>query len=661
MLRLIPFLLLLLSLSAQSQNDTLFYSVVAAGNIKGFNKVWKHTDGSFEEWYQFNDRGRGDSIRTIYREDAEGFPLHIKAGGVDYMKNRVSEEFSFADGKARWKNSSEDEEMPVAEKAFFMPLKTAAGHLVKALQRHNNKLKLLPFGELEMTVLQTQEVKHGSETQKVSLVQLKGLGYTPSYSWIDADGVDFAQVNEWQSVIRRGYEGAIDELLQVQQKHEAKFYTDLAATLPQPLPASVLLKNVALFDSKSARVMPARDVLIENGVIKTIAAGNTIKRAVAQVIDGSGKTALPGLWDMHTHMSGDLEGILNIAAGVSHVRDMGNGEGLLTRAGRFREGTIIGPRVEIMSGFIDAKDPMAAPTGTLINSVEEGKKAIRDYAAKGYQQIKLYSSIKPSWVKPLADEAHRFGLRVCGHIPAFMTATTAIQNGYDEITHLNMLALNFFGDTIDTRDPRRFSVPAKHTASLNLQGTEMKKFIQLLKQKNIAVDPTLIVFEDLFTARDKVVAPKFVPIANRFPATMQRYIKAGGGGLPVPDGLDETYKKSFAAFLAITKLLYDNGIHIFAGTDDIPGFGLHRELELYVQAGIPAAKVLQMATWNAAVYTGKSADYGDIAVGKKTDLILVDGNPTNNISNIRNTRLVIANGRSYDPALLYKAISVKPL
>jgi hypothetical protein len=150
---------------------------------------------------------------------------------------------------------------------------------------------------------------------------------------------------------------------------------------------------------------------------------------------------------------------------------------LLTRAKQFREGTIIGPRVEIMSGFIDGKDPMAAPTGTLIGSVEEGKKAIQDYAAKGYQQIKLYSSIKPSWVKPLADEAHRLGLRVCGHIPAFMTATTAIQNGYDEITHLNMLALNFFGDTIDTRDPRRFSVPAQRTASLDLQGSEMKKFI----------------------------------------------------------------------------------------------------------------------------------------------------------------------------------------
>jgi hypothetical protein len=113
------FAFLLFSLKAASQTDTIVYSVVAAGNVKGFSKTWKNSDGSFEEWYQFNDRGRGDSMRTVYREDAEGFPLYIKAGGVDYMKNPFSEEFSFANGKARWRNSAEDEETEVAEKGVL--------------------------------------------------------------------------------------------------------------------------------------------------------------------------------------------------------------------------------------------------------------------------------------------------------------------------------------------------------------------------------------------------------------------------------------------------------------------------------------------------------------------------------------------------------------
>lgn len=653
---------LLFGLKAFPQADTLVYSVVSsAGEIKGFNKVWKKSHDAYEEWYQFNDRGRGDSIRTSYREDSEGFPLYIKASGVDYMKNPVAEEFSFANGKARWKNSAEEEEQPVNGKAFYTGLKAWGGHLLKALKANNNKLKLLPFGEVEMRTVATHQLKGEGKIRNVTLLEIKGFGYMPSYSWVSENGEDFANVSEWNSTILKGYEPAIAQLLAIQKKQQAFFHQRLAQTLPQKMEGSLLITNVAVFDAKEARLLSPKDVLIQDGSIKRTAAANSLKAPGARMIDGKGKTLLPGLWDMHTHMSNDLDGLLQLAAGVTHVRDMGNGEGLLQRAKQFRDKTVIGPRVEIMSGFIDAVDPMAAPTGKLINNVEEGKKAIRDFATKGYQQIKLYSSIKPEWVQPLAEEAHRLGLRVCGHIPAFMTATKAIQNGYDEITHLNMLALNFFGDTIDTRIPLRFSVPAQRTATLDLQGKEMAAFIRLLKEKNIAVDPTLIVFEGLFTARDKIVEPKFVPIAHRFPATMQRYIKAGGGGLPVPEGMDGTYKQSFDVFLQITKRLYEQGIRILPGTDDIPGFGLHRELELYVKAGIPVEKVLQLATLGCAEYTGKSGEYGQIATGRKADLILIEGNPVKDIGSIRNTTLVITNGMMYHPAALYQAISVKPM
>ena len=276
-----------------------------------------------------------------------------------------------------------------------------------------------------------------------------------------------------------------------------------------------------------------------------------------------------------------------------------------------------------------------------------------------YQQIKLYSSIKPEWVKPLIDEAKHYNLRVCGHIPAFMTATQAINAGYDEITHMNMLALNFFGDTVDTRSPLRFSLPAQKAAYLNLNGAEMKKFIQLLKKKNITVDPTLVVFEGLFTARDKVVESKFKTIIDQFPLQWQRNIRAGGGGIPVPEGMDETYLRSYDIFLKITKLLYDNGIRILPGTDGLAGFDLHRELELYVKAGIPANKVLQLATYGTARYTGKDKNLGSIEKNKVADFILVEGDPVENISNIRKTKLVITQGKIYDPVKLYNSISIK--
>jgi predicted amidohydrolase YtcJ len=225
---------------------------------------------------------------------------------------------------------------------------------------------------------------------------------------------------------------------------------------------------------------------------------------------------------------------------------------------------------------------------------------------------------------------------------------------------MNMLALNFFGDTVDTRSTLRFSLPAAKTASLDLEGDEMKAFIQLLKTKEITVDPTLSVFESMFTARDGAMEDKYKTIVTRLPIQLQRVIRAGGGGVPVPDGMSDTYIKSFDAFLKITKMLYDNGIRIVPGTDGMAGFDLHRELELYVKAGIPSAKVLQLATLGTASYTGKANECGSILPGKKADMILVEGNPVEAISNIRNTAWVIKDGILYNPAVLYKAIAIQP-
>ena len=645
---------------ASFAQDTVTLSIVYSGVVKGFDKEWKNRDGTWGAWYQFNDRGRGDSMRTIFREDEEGFPTYIKAAGKDYFKNDVFEEFSLENGIAKWKNKAEDEQKTITGKAFYSGLVSGGGHLIKAIKAHGNKLKMIPFGEAEIKVLQKHTIGSSGKEKTVYLVQTTGFGLTPNYSWIDEKDQSFAYVSDWSSSILQGYEKHIDELLLIQKKHEGKFFNNLAATLPQKGPEWMLIKDVSLFDAVQAKTIPHRDVLVHNGIIQKIGAANSIKNAAAKVIDGKGKTIMPGLWDMHVHFSQPVDGMLHMAAGVTHVRDMGSSDNLLVLMKDISEGKIIGPGIEIMSGFIDGAGPLAAPTGKLINNVEEGKKAIREFAKAGYQQIKLYSSIKPEWVKPLIDEAKVNGLRVAGHIPAFMTATQAINAGYNEVTHANMLLLNFFGDTVDTRSPLRFTLPAEKAASLDLNSDAVKEFISLLKRKNVAVDPTVGIFESMFTARDKQIDRGMLPIVDHLPLNWQRNIRAGGGGLPVSEGMDETYRRSYEVILKLTKLLYDNGIPILAGTDDLPGFSLHRELELYVQAGIPANKVLQLATLGAAQYAGKQKEYGSISVGKKADFVLVDGDPVKDISVLRKARLVVSGGKVYDPAKLYAAISIKP-
>jgi imidazolonepropionase-like amidohydrolase len=312
----------------------------------------------------------------------------------------------------------------------------------------------------------------------------------------------------------------------------------------------------------------------------------------------------------------------------------------------------------VAAGFIDGPGPYAGPTKALADTVEGGIAWIDRYAKLGYPQIKLYSSLKPELVAPLAAEAHHRGMRVSGHIPAFMTAEQAVRDGYDEIQHVNMLFLNFWADTVkDTRTPLRFTAVAEKAADLDLGSERVKAFVRLLKERGTVVDPTVSIFESMFTDRAGAIGPGYAAVADRLPVDVRRSLL--GGGLPVPDGMDQRYRDSFRATLRMVKLLHDSGVPIVAGTDALAGFALHRELELYVEAGIPAAEVLRIATIGAARVMKRDAELGSVTVGKKADLVLVSGDPTRRISDVRNTALVVKDGAVYDLAVVRKALGIK--
>ena len=276
------------------------------------------------------------------------------------------------------------------------------------------------------------------------------------------------------------------------------------------------------------------------------------------------------------------------------------------------------------------------------------------YAKLGYQQIKLYSSIDPKWVAPLAARAHSLGMRVCGHIPAFMTAEQAVNAGYNEITHINMVMLNFQGDTIDTRTMRRFSAVGERAMKLDLNSDEVQSFIRLLQQKHISLDPTMNIFAGMFTVFPGDTDASIKPIANWMPADQRATITAQSSFAPVAEKAD--YVASFDRMMQILRKLYDSGILIVSGTDGGEAFALEHELELYVQAGIPSLNALQCATFNAAKDCGLLSEYGTISEGKRADLILIDGNPASAISDIRRVELVIKNNFEFYPKKLFGSI-----
>src|SRR5262249_2959905 len=153
------------------------------------------------------------------------------------------------------------------------------------------------------------------------------------------------------------------------------------------------------------------------------------------------------------------------------------------------------------------------------------------------------------------------------------------------------------------------------------------------------LDPTVSVFEEMFTSRTGEVSPVLAPVADRLPPQVRR--GALSGGLPVPDGMDKRYRDSFSKMLELVALLYREGIQIVAGTDGFAGFTLDRELENYVRAGIPAPVVLRIATLDAARVMHRDVQLGTVEPGKLADFILVDGDPTKSISDIRKVRTVV--------------------
>jgi hypothetical protein len=294
-----------------------------------------------------------------------------------------------------------------------------------------------------------------------------------------------------------------------------------------------------------------------------------------------------------------------------------------------------------------------------VDTEAEARAAVDNYARLGYDGIKIYSSIKPELVPTIIKLAHAKGLRVSGHVPAFMTAQQFVEDGADEIQHINFIFLNFFFDDVkDTRTPQRFIAVAERAATLDLNSQRVRSFVRLLKDHNTVVDPTLTAFETLFTDRPGKVSASFAAIADRMPPQVRRNFLAGG--LPVPEGKDALYRESQRATLRMTKLLYDSGITIVAGTDDLAGFTLHRELELYAQAGITPPEVLRIATLGAARVAHKDQELGSIAPGKLADMVLIEGDPAKRIGDVRHTSLVIKDGVFYEPASLYKALGIKP-
>ncbi len=649
-------LILLYSQFLSAQTDTANYVVVSHGKVKGVQTVWKTSPKTYNYFYSYNDRGRGDSIATILKTNSSGNIISVNTNGVSYDKNSYAETFNVQDDSAVWIING------IRKAATFENKFYSVGDggpammellLKYLLQQPNRSASILPDGVAHAGEPLSKTISINNKPLNLKLYPVYfDPSPTPQYIWFDDSLNFFAAASAWFSTVKKGYESWTDSLFTWQELAGEGYYESQENANSKPQPSYILFRHANLFESSTATVKKNVDVEVRDGKINAIYPSQKAAVKADTVIDCTGKFLMPGLWDMHAHYNKE-EGVMYMAGGVTHVRDMGNEKILLTYKKEIAGNKMLGPDLSYLSGFIDKEDPFQGPTGTIISSLDEGIKAIDDYHALGYQQIKLYSAIKPDWVAPMAAHAHSLGMRVCGHIPSFMTAEQAINAGYNEITHMNFIFLNFMGDTIDTRTPARFRLVGENAGKLDLNSKEVKDFIALMKEKHISLDPTLNVWQGMFDEFKGDTSNYLKPVVNWLPDAWKTDL-----AIQTPFGDDSNkadYKAAFANMMKMLKLLYDNGILLVAGTDGGEALAVHHELELYVQAGIPSNEVLKIATYNAALDCNLQDKYGSVMIGKDADLILVDGNPVYNISDIRKVQLVIKNNRMYQPKQLLQS------
>lgn len=660
LLRLLLALSSMVSAVVFANNTSITNLVYSEKGLAGKQIMTKVSDTQYHGSLDLRWNNRVFKVDEKIKLNEKGQVLSFISTGISPFGAAIAESFKWQDGIASWESNKEDGRVKSTGERFYLPVNSAVvaeNLMVQAMLKNiGNSIELLPSGTARLTELKTVKLSADSGSEQVTLYAISGLGFTPDFSWYDSQGNFFAKDHSgFMKVIREGFTlDDFEKLKVIQNSAEQEYLEGVASKLSHSY-TSLLIKNAQVVDVINSVVLKNTDVLFKNGKVSQVAKNINVPESTA-TIDGSGKTLIPGLWDMHGHLSkGD--GLLNMAAGVTNVRDVGNSHDNIMEIERlFNTNQVIGNRV-FRAGFFDQMSEFSA--GLSVKSLAEAHEKIDWFADNGYIQIKLYSSIDPTWVEPIAKHAHRRGMRLSGHIPAFMTAEQAVKAGYDEIQHINMLFLNFLAGTeVDTRQQLRFTLIGEKAGDVDINSKEFNDFIQLLADNQIVIDPTVSTFRSLLLKERKKIDPEFLAVAEHLPPNVLRQLK--GAEMNVTDDLKDNYQAGADAMSALLKKLYDKGVPIVPGTDNIAGFTLHRELELYADAGIPEMDVLKIASINSARLVGAAHYLGSITEGKSADVILIDGDPLKDMSVLRKTSLVIKDNHFYKPEELYKILGVKP-
>lgn len=636
------------------------YTISSAAGKHGDVWSWTMADGKIAYRMSMSLRGWITETDQQVRIGPDGRPTLIQVRGYTDQGD-ASEEFT-VDGKgmARWKTAVDEGSAPIGTKRYsnyggpWLASEMDIAALVKAGPKG---IDLLPGGHASLTIGKATQIDGPNGPKTVKLAFVNGVGFSPWAVWLDGNNRYFGNAGG-MSLLPAGYEKAAPKLKDIQDAATAAMVRDVAHRFLAPTNRTpTLVDNVLLFDSVAGTYLPGQSVLIADGKIKAVGAAGELKpEAGTTVIDGRGKTLLPGLWDSHLHVGGDDWNLLqNVATGITNYRSPGSEiPDALSLMKRRAAGDLLAPDGKV-AVIIDRKDPLAAQGSLTVSSEQEAIAAVRKIKDAGLWGAKFYTSMTPAWIAPAAAEAHRLGLHVNGHVPAGMRPLDVVRAGYDEVTHINFIMMQAMPQAIvdKANTAARLEGPAKYGKDVDLDSPEMQAFYKELSERKTIVDPTLSVWEPALTSDGSAITPAYAPYADIAPPAAARSWRIGG--YPLFDGLTRAdFRASFAKMVGLVGKLQKAGVRILAGTDG-SGLELVRELELYQKAGLTNAEALQTATILPAQVTGMDDRLGSIRPGKTASLILVEGDASQDLANLRHIQTVFLDGYRLDGAELRKA------
>ena len=431
---------------------------------------------------------------------------------------------------------------------------------------------------------------------------------------------------------------------------------------------TVALTHVRIIDGTGVAARENQTLVIRDGRIAALGDAASIEvPAGAQLLDLTGKSVIPGLVMLHEHLyyptgPGVYANLsesftrLYLAGGVTSMRTGGNMNGY----GELDIGRAI-DRGEKPGPWIDATAPYLQGPGLGIGQLHElknpddARRMVNFWADAGATSFKAYMNITLDELRAAVEEAHKRGLKVTGHLCS-VTYREAAEAGIDNLEHGFFVATDFVPEKQPDICPGQ-SAGMTALAALDTGGAQFKALVEELVEHNVALTSTLTVFETFTPGQPlppglDVLDPILKEQFEQFHATLQRNTQS-------------VYASLFAKERAMELQFARAGGLLVAGTDPtgrggvIPGYSNQRQVELLVGSGFTPLEAIRICTLNGATYLGKADRIGSIAVGKQADIVVIGGNPSANISDIRKVELVFKQGVGYDPARLIASVKGK--